>query len=286
MDQATTHEQRLAPGKPSQPGSGMALPVLEDEAWRAEQRSRNLERLLTLLGPLMALALWELLAQLQVIDVRFFPPPTRILRTLGAMVVSGDLWYHVRASLSRIIIGFVLGAVPGIVLGLAMGLYRPVRALVAPLIGALMPIPTMALVPLLIILFGLGELSKWATIATSVFFPVVINTAAGVAGIEPIYIDVARNYGASRWAFFTRIALPGALPVMFEGLQMGQAIALLTIVAAEMVAASQGIGYVIWTSYKTFQIARMFVGLMTIAFLGYLFSLVLRALAQRLTPWR
>jgi len=284
MEQATTQEQRLAPGRRS--GGGNALPVLEDGAWRAEQRSRSLERLLTLLGPLVVLGLWELLAQLQLIDTRFFPPPSHILSTLVAMVASGDLWYHVRASLSRIAIGFLLGAVPGIVLGLAMGLYRPVRALVAPLIGALMPIPTMALVPLLIILFGLGEPSKWMTIATSVFFPVVINTAAGVAGIEPIYIDVARNYGASRWSFFTRIALPGALPVMFEGLQMGQAIALLTIVAAEMVAASQGIGYVIWTAYKTFQIARMFVGLMTIACLGYLFSLALRALAQKLTPWR
>src|SRR5690606_41126483 len=91
-----------------------------------------------------------------------------------AMVASGDLWYHVRASLSRIAIGFLLGAVPGIVLGLAMGLYRPVRALVAPLIGALMPLPTMALVPLLIILFGLGELSKWLIFDTIVFFYVLI----------------------------------------------------------------------------------------------------------------
>lgn len=285
MDHASAYRQESVSAH-RRPEDRVETAVLVDAAWLAERRSRQMERLLTLLGPVLLLALWEVLAQLRFIDTRFFPPPSQIVRTLASMVASGDLGYHLRASLSRIGIGFLLGTVPGIVLGLAIGLYRPVRALLSPLIGALMPIPTMALVPLLIILFGLGELSKWATIATSVFFPVVINTAAGVAGIEPIYIDVARNYGASRWAFFTRIALPGALPVMFEGIQMAQAIALLTIVAAEMVAASQGIGYIIWTSYKTFQIARMFVGLLTIAGLGYSFSLILRVLSQRLTPWR
>ncbi|BAS26738.1 taurine ABC transporter permease [Limnochorda pilosa] len=264
----------------------MGTPRLSDAEWQAERRSGQVERLLTVLGPLLILALWEMLSRAEVVDPRFFPPPSRIVLRLGQMIASGDLWWHAEVSLGRIAAGFLMGALPGVILGLAIGLYRPVRALLTPLIGALMPIPTMALVPLIMILFGLGELSKWVTIATSVFFPVVINTAAGVASIDPIYIDVARNYGASRWSFFTRIALPGALPVMFEGLQMGQAIALLTIVAAEMVAASRGVGYLIWTSYKTFQIAQMFVGLLVIASLGYLFSLALRALAHRLTPWR
>ncbi|HEX6970606.1 MAG TPA: ABC transporter permease [Limnochordia bacterium] len=280
--------QRAAPVSPGRAADGAAIEGhgIGVSEHRAVQRKRRLDRALTVLGPVLVLVSWELLAKTGVIDARFFPPPSRILRTLGAMLASGDLWFHLRASLVRIGVGFALGVIPGVILGLAVGLYRPVRALLSPLIGALMPIPTMALVPLFIILFGLGELSKWVTIATSVFFPVVINTAAGVAGIEPIYIDVARNYGASRWHFLSRIALPGALPMVFEGLQMAQAVALLTIVAAEMVAASQGIGYLIWTAYKTFQISRMFVGLLTIACLGYTFSLTLTALSRRLTPWR
>lgn len=286
MEHAPTRQTEYIAGHEAGGRKPAGAPALADAGWKAEQRSRQVERWLTLLGPVLILAVWEVLARAGAVDARFFPPPTRILQTLGSMLASGDLWFHVRASLTRIGAGFLLGTVPGVAVGLAIGLYRPARALLSPLIGALMPIPTMALVPLIMILFGLGELSKWVTIATSVFFPVAINTAAGVASIDPIYIDVARNYGASRWTFFSRIALPGALPVMFEGLQMGQAIALLTIVAAEMVAASQGIGYLIWTAYKTFQIARMFVGLLTIAALGYLFSLTLRGLARSLTPWR
>ena len=112
------------------------------------------------------------------------------------------------------------------------------------------------------------------TIAGSVFFPVVINTAAGVINIDSIYLDVAKNYGAGKLNFFFKIALPGAMPVMLEGIQMGQAIALLTIVAAEMMGATSGIGYLIWTSYKAFLLQEMYVGLILISFFGYLFSLV------------
>ena len=103
---------------------------------------------------------------------------------------------------------------------------------------ALMPIPTLALLPIIIILFGIGDFSKVVTIAGSVFFPVVINTAAGVINIDSIYLDVAKNYGVGKLNFFLKIALPGAMPVMLEGIQMGQAIALLTIVAAEMMGAN------------------------------------------------
>lgn len=193
---------------------------------------------------------------------------------------------HLEASFIRIFGGFLLGAIPGVLLGLFMGLYRPVKYFFSPLIMAFMPIPTLALMPIILIIFGLGDFSKMITIAGSVFFPIVINTAAGVASIEPIFIDVAKNYGARPRDFFFKIALPGALPVMLEGIQMGQAIALLTIVAAEMVGAQSGIGYLIWTSYKAFLLKDMYVGLILISFFGYLFSLILRGLRGRLIPWQ
>ncbi len=129
-------------------------------------------------------------------------------------------------------------------------------------------------------------MSKVVTIAGSVFFPVVINTVAGVINIDSIYLDVAKNYGAGRVNFFMKIALPGAMPVMLEGIQMGQAIALLTIVAAEMMGATSGIGYLIWTSYKAFLLQEMYVGLILISFFGYLFSLVLRGIQKKMLPWR
>lgn len=242
--------------------------------------------ILTFFSPVVMLMLWELCSRTHIIDSRFFPPPTAIIATFFQLLISGDLFTNLEVSFVRIIGGFLLGAIPGILLGLLMGLYRPVKYFFSPIIMALMPIPTLALMPIILIIFGLGDFSKMVTIAGSVFFPVVINTAAGVANIDPIFIDVAKNYGARPRDFFFKIALPGALPVMLEGIQMGQAIALLTIVAAEMVGAQSGIGYLIWISYKAFLLKDMYVGLILISFFGYLFSIILRGIRGRLIPWQ
>ncbi len=259
---------------------------IEREEWNRQKLKNRLKKMLTVASPLFILLLWELLSRFEIVDSRFFPPPTAIVATFFDMAQSGTLFEHLGISLMRIMGGFLLGVIPGIILGLLMGMYSPFRHFFQPLIMALMPIPTLALLPIIIIIFGIGETSKLVTIAGSVFFPVVINTAAGVMNIEHIYIDVAKNYGASSKDFFFKIALPGALPVMLEGVQMGQAIALLTIVAAEMMGAHQGIGYLIWTSYKAFVLTEMYVGLILISFFGYFFSLLLRWLQAKLLPWR
>jgi NitT/TauT family transport system permease protein len=259
---------------------------MEKEEWRKEQHRNRLKQILTISSPIFMLIIWELLSRTNSIDARFFPPPTEIILTLFDMGASGKLFDHVGISLMRILGGFLAGVIPGICLGLLMGMYVPFRHFFSPLVMALMPIPTIALLPIIIILFGVGEVSKIVTIAGSVFFPVVINTAAGVTNIDRIYVDVARNYGARPKDFFFKIALPGALPVMLEGIQMGQAIALLTIVAAEMMGAHSGIGYLIWTSYKAFILNEMYVGLVLISFFGYLFSIILRGLQNKFIPWQ
>ncbi|BAQ09628.1 sulfonate/nitrate/taurine ABC transporter [Bacillus sp. OxB-1] len=259
---------------------------IEQREWKQKQTKERLKRMLTIISPIFLLALWELLSRTGMIDVRFFPPPSAIIGTFWQMLTSGVMAGHIGVSLYRIFAGFLAGVIPGVVIGLLMGLYSPIRHFVSPIVMALMPIPTLALLPIIIILFGIGDLSKVVTIAGSVFFPVVINTAAGVINIDKIYLDVAQNYGASRWNFFWKIALPGAMPVMLEGIQMGQAIALLTIVAAEMMGATSGIGYLIWVSYKAFLLKEMYVGLILISFFGYLFSLVLRGIQKKILPWR
>lgn len=258
----------------------------EKREWRRKQNRQKAKTGLTIFSPILLLLVWEILSQGGLVDARFFPPPTAIAAAFFDLFASGELFGHIEISLFRILAGFLLGAVPGIILGLCMGLYAPIRHFFSPLIMAIMPIPTLALLPIILILFGIGETSKVVTIAGSVFFPVVINTAAGVLSIDSIYLDVAKNYGASRKDFFLKIALPGSLPFMLEGIQMGQAIALLTIVAAEMMGARSGIGYLIWTSYNAFLLKDMFVGLILISFFGYLFSLLLRGLQQKLLPWR
>ncbi|WP_277678469.1 ABC transporter permease [Gracilibacillus dipsosauri] len=246
----------------------------------------SIQQLITISSPLILLLLWEILSQTNILDARFFPPPTVILQTLIELGESGELFQHVSVSLVRILLGFLLGVLPAVCIGLLMGMYKHFKYFFSPIVMIFMPIPTLAMLPIILILFGIGEFSKIVTIAISVFFPVVINTAAGVANIDRIYLDVAKNYQASAKDFFLKIALPGALPVMLEGIQMGQAIALLTIVAAEMIGATSGIGYLIWMNYKAFLLPEMYVGLVLISFFGYLFSLLLRGLERKLLPWK
>jgi NitT/TauT family transport system permease protein len=259
---------------------------IEQREWKKRQRNERLKQMLTIASPVFLLLLWEFLSRTGLIDIRFFPPPSAIVSTFFSLIASGEIASHIGISMYRIFAGFLLGVIPGVVIGLLMGLYSPIRHFVSPIVMALMPIPTLALLPIIIIIFGIGDLSKVVTIAGSVFFPVVINTVAGVINIDKIYLDVAKNYGAGRVNFFMKIALPGALPVMLEGIQMGQAIALLTIVAAEMMGATSGIGYLIWTSYKAFLLQEMYVGLILISFFGYLFSILLRGIQKKMLPWR
>ncbi|MBD7944845.1 MULTISPECIES: ABC transporter permease [Psychrobacillus] len=258
----------------------------EQKEWKKQQLRERGKQLLTITSPILILILWEVFSRTGILDIRFFPPPSAIVSTFFELATNGMLWTHVSVSLYRIAMGFLLGVIPGVVIGLLMGLYAPIRHFISPIVMAFMPIPTLALMPIIIILFGIGDFSKVVTIAGSVFFPVVINTVAGVLNIDQVHLDVAKNYGASPKNFFVKIAFPGALPVMLEGIQMGQAIALLTIVAAEMMGATSGIGFLIWTSYKAFMLKEMFVGLVLISFFGFLFSLLLRGLQKRIVPWR
>jgi NitT/TauT family transport system permease protein len=252
----------------------------------AAQRQRRRERMLNVLSPICMILLWELLVRSTILDIRFFPPPSGVVGTFYELAVSGDLWRSLGVSLFRIFIGFIVGAVPGLVVGLTMGLFPLVRAFMEPVVAAIYPIPKLALLPLIMLLFGIGEASKVVTIAIGVFFLVLINTVAGVVNIDRIYLDVAKNYGASRKDFYLTIALPGALPMIFTGLKLGMGMALLLIVAAEMIGAKSGIGYMIWTGYQTFFMERMFVGLTIMAFLGFLFSTTLDELERKIVPWK
>ena len=246
---------------------------------------RALERTVALLAPLLLLALWEALVRARVLDPRFFPAPLSIVSTFWELA-STTLPGHVAVSLSRAAVGFVLGAAPAILIGVVMGLVPLVRAALQPVVGALFPIPKVAILPLVMLIFGLGEQSKWAIIAIGVFFQVLIGTAAGVANIDRIYLDVGRNYGAGRLATLWTIALPGALPMIFAGLRLGWGVSLLLLVTAEMVAAKSGLGYLIWQSWQTFAIEEMYVGLVTIAGLGILSFWLLDAVENWLLPWK
>jgi NitT/TauT family transport system permease protein len=179
------------------------------------------DRVLSVASPVALFVLWEIASRAHWIDPRFFPAPSSIAGTFGAMIANGTLLSNTLTTLERLAIGLVVGGVPGLLLGLAMGLYRPVYALVDPLISATYPVPKSAILPLILLIFGLGEPSKIAMVAIGMFYPVVINTAAGVRQIDRIYFDVGRNFGARGPAVFRTIAFPGALPVIMTGVKLG-----------------------------------------------------------------
>lgn len=242
--------------------------------------------LLSFLSPLLLLVIWEILAKYGIVDVRLFSSPSRIFKTFLPLLSSGELVYHTLMSVQRIILGFLVGAIPGVVLGLSMGLFPPVKAMLEPIVAVTFPIPKLAIMPLILIIFGLGEASKIFTIAIGVFYLVLINTMAGVLNIDPLYMDVAKSFGASRLQFYTTVALPGALPMIFAGLKLGMGTALLLIVAAELSAARAGVGWMIWRSYDMFDIERMFCSLIVLALLGYIFSYVLDFIERIVIPWK
>lgn len=244
------------------------------------------ERFISLISPFILLLLWEMTAQTGLVDTRFFPPPSGIAETFWNLAASGELWANTRISGQRVLFGFLMGGIPAIVLGLAMGLYRPVRAFFDPLISATYPVPKSALLPLVLLIFGLGEMSKVVIVAIGVFFPLAINTTAGVLEINKTYHEVGKTYGASQWQRFKTIAFPGALPLIMTGIKLGVGMGLVLIAIAEMIGAREGLGFMIWNAWQIFAVERMYVGLIMIALLGVLLTALLREVEKKVIPWR
>jgi ABC-type nitrate/sulfonate/bicarbonate transport system permease component len=252
---------------------------------RLQQRSRGVEIGLALLTPIAVLLLWELCSLFGILDARFFPPPTAIFAKLGELVANGELWGHISVSMMRLGIGFILGLVPALILGVLMGLYKPIRSALQPLVSGTYPIPKSALLPLVMLIFGLGEMSKVVMVAIGVFYPVVLNTITGVMNVPKIHYDVAHNFGASRWQIFRKVAIPGAMPSIMTGIELGAGLGLILIAIAEMVGAESGLGYMIWNAWELYSVESMYVGLLVVAVIGYALSLLIGMIGRLLTPW-
>ena len=246
---------------------------------------RRLEVWLSIVSPVVMLAVWELIGLFHLMDLRYFPRPSTIAVSLWNMIL-GDLWLDFKASIFRIFCGFVLGSIPALVLGIAMGLSRPLRFAINPIVYSTYPIPKIAILPLVILVFGLGELSSIVVVAIGAFYLVLINTVGGVVGIDNIYFDVAKNFCVRRRDLYLRVILPAALPAMMTGLKLALGVSLLLIVAAEMLGSNRGIGHLIWESWQTFTVPRMYVGLIIISALGYLLSVIADQIERTFLPWR
>ena len=249
----------------------------------------NHDRVRYTLLPLVSLTgillLWEICGRLGLLNPLFFPVPSLIAVAFLTMVADGEIQANLSITLLRVFAGFLIGTIPGIIIGLLMGASEKIRLLLDPLVAATYPIPKLAIFPLLMIIFGIGEFSKIIAIAIGCFFLVLINAMAGVRNINKVYFDVAKNYGASKKQLFTRVILPASLPMIFTGIRLALGTSLIVVVGVEFVSANYGIGALIWNAWETFEIEKLYVGIFLCAILGILFTVVLKRVEERITPW-
>lgn len=244
------------------------------------------ERWLRLVSPLVLLVVWELAVQVGWLNRIFFPPPSEVLVTLARLLKSGQITDDIGISLLRVGVGVLLGGLPAIVIGLLMGVSAAMRALVQPLAAALYPVPKIALLPLVVVVLGLGEASKIATIAVSVFFLMVLQVAASVQQVDGRYFEVARSFGARPQDVFWTVAFPASLPGIMSSIKLGVGFALTLIVGIEFVGANEGIGWLVWRAYEVYAIDRMLAGLVVIAVIGWAITVLLDEVEHWLLPWQ
>ena len=231
------------------------------------------------------LVVLELLAHTGARTSLFFPIPSSVATSLAQMVGNGSLGGHLVATLTRIVMGLLGGVTVGVTLGLAMGTSRRLRRIVDPIVAAIHPIPRLAFFPLLIVVFGVGETSKLAAVSLGAFFPMLLNTVAGVRGMNPVHLELARNYGADRRQMFLHVLLPGSMPLMLTGLRLSTNVAFHSTIGVEMVGSRTGIGAMLWLSWQTFRIDHLYAILVVIAAIGIGLATLIRWVTHRSAPW-
>ncbi|WP_428910821.1 ABC transporter permease [Niallia sp. Krafla_26] len=247
---------------------------------------KKIPRYASVLGIVGVLLLWEIVCRLQIVPPLFLPAPTAILVAGWEMIVSGELHQNLLASLYRILGGYFIGAIVGIIIGLILGFSKWADAVLNPIVYSIYPIPKIALLPLIILWFGIGEMPKVAIIALGVFFPVVINTYAGVKNVDSILIKAAVTFGSNHFNVIRKVILPGALPTIFAGLRLSAGTSLLLLVSAEMIAAEKGIGALVLHYGNLMVTTKLMVGVVVLSLLGLLFNKGLLWLERKLLPWK
>ena len=247
---------------------------------------RNENWLLGTLSMLAFLALWEIVVRVGLVNPLFTSSPSRIVAAAIEMFADDSFYGHLEVSAKEFFSGFALAIVIGVPLGIAMGWYSRVNAILEPFVSALYATPRIALLPLVVIWFGIGIASKVAIVFLGAIFPILVNTITGVRTIEADFVKVARSFGASDRQMFLTVVLPSAVPMLLTGLRLGLGHALVGIVVGEMYGATQGLGYLIAVAGARFQTDRVMVGIILIAGLGVALTELLRAIERRFERWR
>jgi len=232
------------------------------------------------------IALWQAASSSGLLPALFMPAPREVAGALHDLVLSGRLGAHVSASLQRVFGGWLLGTAGGVVIGFAMGVFTLARSVGLPIVSALFPIPKIALLPLLILWFGIGEPSKIATIGLGVFFPTVVSTYAAIDNVPRNLIRMAQSFGLPTAHILWKVVLPGALPGILAGFRITTSIALIRLVSAEMIGTQVGIGAFILGAGNLMQTDQLVAGVTLLSILGLAISFLLGLLEKALLHWR
>lgn len=229
---------------------------------------------------------WELSTRLEIINPFYVPPFSKILVKGYELFANGSIWEHMWFSLTNFSIGFAISVILGVVIGVPMGWYKGVSKTFDPLLSGIYATPLIALLPLIIMIFGLGPLSKVIMTILAAVFPVLINTMVGISNTDHRLITMARAFGAKDSQIFLKVSLPGSLPYVVAGMRVALGRALVYIVVAEQYGAAMGLGYLSSLAAQRFQMAAMFVPIVIIAGLGAGLNELLKAIENRLEKWK
>lgn len=245
------------------------------------------DKLIDLAGLIVFFLAWEVLPRIGVVDGQFIPPLSEVLLAIGKLAADGSLFIHIAASLQRTFAGLALAIAVAVPLGFLLGgVFPALSKQFRPLLRVFGQINAFSLFPIFILFFGIGEVAKISIIFWSSIWPVLFTTIAGVQQIDPLYIKSARSVGASRSVIFRKVILPGAAPVIFTGVRTGATHAFLMLIAAEMIGASAGLGWLIHNSAMNNIIPRLFAGTITIALLGMTINYLLHFLEENVLVWK
>ncbi|WP_338452973.1 ABC transporter permease [Niallia oryzisoli] len=230
--------------------------------------------------------IWEITPRVGIMNPAFCPPFSDVIRAWWELIISGDLWVEFTASIKRSLAGFGLALLLGIPLGLLIGWYPLVRDLLNPTFEVFRNTAKLALLPVFILFLGIGEASKITLVFLACLIPILLNTIAAVKNVDPLLIKSARSMNLSSFKLFVKVILPAAFPTMFTGIRMAGTGCILVLIAAEMVGAKEGLGFLITYSQFNFKIPEMYAGILTISALGLIVNQGLVALEKRFSRWK
>ncbi|MEK6594352.1 MAG: ABC transporter permease [Pseudomonadota bacterium] len=263
-----------------------ATPPLRTDALGATPLSNRQRNMLAVASLITVVGLWSFLSSVGWIDRVLLPSPLEVLKSLVMTVGDGSLLRHITASLMRVLQGFAVALLIAVPLGIAMGVSQVTRALIEPLLELLRPIPPIAIIPLAILWFGIDELSKVFIIAYGAFFPILVNTMAGFREVDRVHVRAAQVLGAKRWHIFRDVVLRSAFPFIVVGARVGMGMAFIVLVAAELIASSVGLGFLISDARYNFRTDQIFLGMACIGILGFALNKVLLEVERRLLGWK